>query len=104
MQLALSEKENDLGPFLEEMKDVLGAGEEKGSFLLKTEKRETAGYSFSKQDGKLFVTYGTRPDLARALVRAASGSETKGSEERRTPDFGYMADCARNGVPTVSGW
>ena len=101
MQLALSEKENDLGPFLEEMKDVLGAGEEKGSFLLKTEKRETAGYSFSKQDGKLFVTYGTRPDLARALVRAASGSETKGSEERRTPDFGYMADCARNGVPTV---
>ena len=39
MQLVLSEKENDLGPFLEEMKDVLGAGEEKGSFHLKTEKR-----------------------------------------------------------------
>ena len=95
MQLVLSEKENDLGPFLEEMKDVLGEGEEKGSFLLMAEKKETAGYSFSKENGILSVCFGTRPDLARALVRAASGSETKGSEERRTPDFGYMADCAR---------
>lgn len=98
MQLVLSEKENDLGPFLEEMKDVLGAGEEKGSFLLKTEKRETAGYSFLKQDGNLLVKYGTRPDLARALVRAASGSETKEArrEELRTSDIWRTAHATES--------
>ncbi len=82
MQLVLSEKENDLGPFLEEMKDVLGEGEEKGSFLLMAEKKETAGYSFSKENGILSVCFGTRPDLARQ--KEARREELRTSDIWRT--------------------
>lgn len=67
-------------------------------YVLAAEQRNIPGYRYRKEAGKLYVSYGSVPDLCRGLAAAAGNGEKSGEERRCFEQFGYMLDCSRNAV------
>ena len=83
---------------LEELKDTLGKNDTEGKYVLIAQEKDISGYQYRKEADKLYITYGSGPDLCRGLVAAVSNEEESGAENRYFEQFGYMLDCSRNAV------
>lgn len=95
------ENNRELHLLLAEIALVLERGIDTESYVLTCRQEEMPGYRYVKSEGELLVSYGTRPDLCRALLAAACSKDRQGQETRSFREFGYMADCSRNAVARV---
>lgn len=95
------EKNGELRPLLSEIAPILERSIDTESYVLTCSQEEMMGYRYVKSEGELLVSYGTRPDLCRALLAAACSKDRQGKEMRYFREFGYMADCSRNAVARV---
>ena len=95
------EKNGELRPLLLEIAPILERSIDTESYVLTCSQEEMMGYRYVKSEGELLVSYGTRPDLCRALLAAACSKDRQGKETRYFREFGYMADCSRNAVARV---